>query len=213
MNYDYSYVGIVDGDNGELMWSMNCSLGAMGSAITIKSSKKGQDGLLFLASGCEEKSKVKKKEVQDFKVYKKRQDNTCPSFHWGIEQFSICFSENRNKRHGDDNDDTMSGGDDTSDQFHSADDFQKPEVLRPNGIDFSKYMDDIPTDIWKATDDTDRFPDPWSDTRTFVQDYCNIPYDRLISRLYFITPNMIKLGKIEPIIENKPYVYSELPIT
>ena len=204
MMYDYSYMAVIDGSNGELLWSLNCSLGAMGSAITVKSNKPGHDGILFLASGCEEKSKIMKKNVENLEVFQKQDDNICPSFHWGMEPLSfICLSENRDKRHGDESEKHNEGDSQSSDNFG-------PQVFRPSGIDFSELMDDIPTDLWKATDDTDKFPNPSSDTRSFIQDYCNIPYDRLISRVYFLTPNMIKLGKIEPIIENKPYVYSKL---
>ena len=199
--YDYSYIGVVDGTNGELLWSLNCSMGAMSSAVTVKSKIKGQDGMLFFASGCETKSVITMKKRNTENALNVAKGHFCPSDHWGIEQSMCVATEKRDKRH--------NGDDDDDDESMDSNDSHGPEVLRPAGIDFPKFADDVPTNIWESEDETDQFPDPWSDTRSFVQDYCEIPYDTMVNEVYFLTPNMIKSGLIKPIIINSPYVHSK----
>ena len=204
MNYDYSYMGVIDGSNGELLWSLNCSLGAMSSAITVKSSKKGHDGMLFMASGCEEISKYTKKEASNVhvneKVVQHLEPDICPSAHWGVEQ-SICMAgrRDRNKRHGGD----MGEG-------PPPDGYQQAQVMRPIEVEYSEIENEIPTDIWSAEDESDSFPDPWRDTQSFLEEYCEIPYNRIVNKIYFITPNIIKSGVVKPIATNYPYVFSKL---
>ena len=222
MNYDYSYMGVLDGNNGELLWMMNCSMGAMASAVTVKSSRKGHDGMLFFASGCKQEMNRMKKDTKEKRVFQQvDEENMCPQAHLGLEQ-AICNIRERSRRHGDKDESEdenyiqvmvdnygnpidIAGGDGPPD--YDTDSFQ---VFRPQDVDFSLLKDYIPSDLWVALDGMDHFPDPWTDTRTFVQDYCEIPYDTLTSRVYYLTPNMIKLGIIKPLYVHRPFVYSKL---
>ena len=196
MQYDYSYMGIIDGTNGELLWSLNCSIGIMSSGITVKSSKKGHDGILFMASGCEDKSVLTKKDVSAKEIF---HSFVCPSAHWGIEQ-SVCVARNdRKKRHEDEATEDIDPTEDEDEGHHG------PEILRPVEVDVPEAAQE---DIWLAKDETDSFPDPWSDTRSFF-DYCEVPYDRITNKVYFLTLGIIKSGNIKPIVTNYPYVYSK----
>ncbi len=202
VNYDYSYFGIVDGNNGELMWSLNCSMGAMGSPITIKSSIKGHDGLLFLNSGCDndELTIVKREQAE----YQSLEHDVCLAAHWGIEK-SMCMAEQRRSKR--DIGDNVSGGDSS---FPDGSNSKQIVRIPEPEIDASEFIDDIPVDIWTVRNETDFFPDPWTDTKSFFEDYCNVPYFEHIVKIYYLTPDMIKLGKVVPLIVNRPYVYSEL---
>ena len=176
MMYDYSYMAVIDGSNGELLWSLNCSLGAMGSAITVKSNKPGHDGMLFLASGC--------KINENSEVYgrpKRIQRNEC-KLDKHIE-FNCWEQETREKRHeDDDNDDNDSV---------SADEL---------------------SDLWETLNEDDTFPDPWTDTQLFIEEYCDVSYNALTTDVFYLTPTMINSGNIKPIYTYKPYVYSKLDI-
>ena len=171
MTYDYSYLGIVDGNNGELMWSMNCSMGAMSSAVTVKSSKNGHDGVLVIATGCKNTADILKRS----NVY---QNEEC-TLDQHIE--SSCLEEgNRQKK--DKEDDNNEGDAVTADEL---------------------------IDLWIVTSDSDTFPDPWTNTRLFIEQYCNLSYDAFTTDVFYLTPKMIASGNIKPIYTYKPYVYSK----
>lgn len=217
LNYDYSYLAVIDGSNGDLLWSLNCSMGAMGSAITVKSKEKGHDGILFVASGCEEKSNsISKRETElktndnhKHQLHKSDEDTACLT-HSGLEQSTCNTVTQRYKRHNGDHEEDIeeSEPDPTYHDDNDNDDngYNGPQVLRPMDIDFTDISDDIPTDIWGQGDDT--YPDPWSDTRAFVRDYCGIPYDRFVSKMYFLTPSMMKINHVKPILVHSPHVQS-----
>ena len=220
MMYDYSYMGVLDGTNGELLWSINCSMGAMASPITVKSSKAGHDGMLFLASGCDETAhhviKKETEKMEDIEVTDKHDDDaSCLAAHWGVER-TMCLAGRRSERHVEESDGNYIVIDEDGNQNYVAGgDYPPPppvtdsQVYRPLEIDLSDIEDYIPKDLWVARNETDSFPDPWTDPRSFIQDYCRVPYDRLINKVYFLTPNMVKLGKIKPVVVNYPYVYSK----
>ena len=208
MNYDYSYMGVLDGNNGELLWTMNCSMGTMASAVTVKSSRKGHDGMLFFASGCEQEMNRMRREIKQKGVlHHEFRGNVCLEAHLGLEQ-AECSIQERSRRHEDENGpDQETTGDRPNDGEMGPD---HPEVFRLPEIDFSVIQNTMPNDLWEATNKTDKFPNPWTDTQSFIEDYCGIPYERMINRVYFLTPNIIKSGNIKPLFVNKPLVYSEL---
>ena len=57
--------------------------------------------------------------------------------------------------------------------------------------------------------DKDRFPDPWTDTETFLEEYCGHFMDSVTTHLYFVTPQLIEKGDIRPLYSFKPYVFSK----
>ena len=180
--YNYSYMVVLDGNNGELLWTMNCSNGAISSAVTVKSSRKGHDGMLFLAGGCEQDTKrIRRETKENGELHQVFEEKYCSHTHPGVEQ-RACNVLERSRRHG------LEGNDNVQ---------ETQETATEDGL-------------WEPTNKTDTFPDPWTDTRSFVQDYCEIPYDSMTNAVYFLTPNMIKAGNIKPVFENKPFVYSEL---
>ena len=215
MNYDYSYMGVIDGSNGELLWSLNCSLGTMSSGITVKSSRKGHDGMLFIASGCEEEMVTSKRNQRDSEK-EEVEDNSCSTAHWGME-WTMCMLDDRaqmrQNRDIDDDDYSFTTTDDYGNtiQIAGGDSLTTPkQMFRPSEVHVTDQLkDEILKTIWEAQDEHDTFPDPWSDTEAFIQDYCDVPYNSFATQLYFLTPNMIKAGKIEPIINYLPYVPSE----
>ena len=186
MFYDYSYMGVLDGDNGELIWALNCSTGAMSSPITAKSKKKGHDGMLFLANGCE--NPTSHVSERDSNSVSETNEDIFGQGHTDSEYMS-CKSQKKKKRH---------------EESSSIDSEQDSED------DFSDIVESLPADLWEARNEDDAFPDPWTDTRSFIQEYCDIPYDSMVNRVYYLTPNMIKAGYTKPIFENRPYVYSKL---
>ena len=194
--YDYSYMGVVDGENGNLLWSFNCSMGAMASGVTVKNKKKGHDGMLFFANGCEgERQRMKRDSFEQ---------DICPRMHVEVER-ATCEAQKRNKRHEEHEEGVPPDRDPLT---VSGDDDNTPIFTMPE-TDFTQYKDDIPSDLWEVHDETDSFPDPWTDSYTFMQDYCEIPVDMMTTRVYYLTPNLITSGHIKPIYEFKPYVYSK----
>ena len=197
MFYDYSYMGVLDGESGELIWTLNCSMGVMSSPITVKSRKNGHDGMLFLANGCENPSGlVQKRDSNSFT--KLKNEDKCSEGHTNEEYTACQKSDNKKKRHeeimeGSDNDEVMQNATEGTDSENY----------------FASIIKNLPPDLWEARNEADGFPDPWTDTRSFIQDYCDIPYDSMVNRVYYLTPNMIKSGLIQPVLENKPYVYSK----
>lgn len=209
LNYDYSYLAVIDGSNGQLLWSLNCSMGAMGSAITVKSREKGQDGVIFMASGCDEETAASGKSKRG--ILKKNKSNnflndqdTCPMTHSGTEQSVTCANTKRHKR--------LSVEDEAAaiqELEEYLNEYDGPQVLRPLDIDFSDIIDDgkvAMDDIWEGK--AVEYPDPWNNSRAFIQDYCGIPYDRFVSKMYFLTPKMMKSGNVKPILVYSPYVQS-----
>ena len=51
MLYDYSYTAVIDGRNGQELWTSNSSQAVMASSITIASRARGNDGMLFVSHG------------------------------------------------------------------------------------------------------------------------------------------------------------------
>lgn len=51
MVYDYSYIAVVDGKTGSLLWTFNSSQAVMSSPLVVHSKIRGQDGMLFVALG------------------------------------------------------------------------------------------------------------------------------------------------------------------
>ena len=175
-------MGVLDGKDGELIWTLNCSMGAMSSPITVKSRIKGHDGMLFLANGCKNPAS----QVKERDTLVAMNKDVCRQGHTD-DEYMLCKSNEKEKRHAE----------------SAADDGNEAEEQ------FSDIANSVPPDLWEAKSEEDAFPDPWADTRSFIQDYCDVPYDAMINRVYYLTPNMIKSGKIQPLFENRPYVYSE----
>lgn len=206
MNYDYSYVAVIDGADGKMLWSMNCSMGSMASPVTIKSKQRGDDGMLFIGNGCtEEHSVIKSKRHFE----ERSKDGVCLTAHWGAER-SVCLAESRHRRHDISNDDWM---DVDEKENNIGDDNPLPDIdvqiVRPIDVNISEIKEYIPSDLWEPSDESDLFPDPEVHPKVFIQDYCNIPYDHYVNKVYFITPKLIKLGKIRPLVISRPYIYSK----
>ena len=196
MTYDYSYMGVVDGENGNLLWSFNCSMGAMASGVTVKNKKKGHDGMLFFANGCEgERHRMKRDSFEQ---------DICPRMYIEVER-TTCEVQKRNKRHEEHEEE----GAILSDIDEDTNDNSSSQIPRMPDIDYNQVLNAVPKDIWEIHDETDSFPDPWTDSYTFMQDYCEIPVDSMTTRVYYLTPNLITSGHIKPIYEFKPYVYSK----
>lgn len=51
MIYDYSYIAVIDGRNGQELWTLNSSQALMASCLTLASTDRGEDGMLFVAHG------------------------------------------------------------------------------------------------------------------------------------------------------------------
>ena len=51
MLYDYSYIAVIDGRDGRELWTFNSSQAVMASSLTVASSVRGSDGMLFIAHG------------------------------------------------------------------------------------------------------------------------------------------------------------------
>ena len=182
MRYDYSYLGVLDGTSGELLWTLNCLSGAMASGVTVRSKKEGHDGMLFFAGGCK-KMRDKKIGISEME---RSIGNDCPLYrHVVAEDSTVCGKEQeqdraRNKRHG--------GG---------------------GGEDGEMSMEQL-QHLWEVGSEEDSFPDPWTETRAFIEEYCALSYDKLTTEVYYLTPNMISSGELIPIYRYEPYVISEL---
>lgn len=178
--YKYTYMGILDGESGSLLWTLNCSFGSMSSPITVKNGENGHDGMVFIATGCED------------------YDNLITKRQTSLKEHLVAL------RHSDDTCEPVTSGTDRVERHEESED--------DGGFFSSNILNYIPSDLW-SNDVHDEFPDPWSETKSFIQDYCNIPYNKMITRMYYLTPNMIKSGYMKPVYENKPFVYSKYILT
>ena len=95
MIYDYSYMAVVDGSTGEMMWTFNSSQAVMTSAITILSKKRGQDGMVFIAMGQsrQQAGARRSREVE--------RQSACAR-NLVEEERKTCDARERQKRHSED---------------------------------------------------------------------------------------------------------------
>lgn len=224
MDYDYSYLAVLDGNSGNILWNFNCTRPSMSSPLVLQSEGKGQDAMIFLGAGCKrEPIEEDQEEGEDEnrghhqqkgggggrkKKRAKRLSLICPRRHFDFENSS---KSKRMKYHHDiaprDSDGflPMDGGSGGGEQTGHT-------PPPPSGsIDdiLSKY---IPDDLWIARNASDSFPDPWGDQmESFIQDYCNMgPADSWEVSLYFVTSQLVSQGGPIPIDSFRPYVHSEL---
>lgn len=187
--YNLSIVAVIDGTSQDTLWSINCTKGEMTSGITITSNKQGQDGVLFLGVGCHNHDSSGKEIVSR---------DVCPRRYIDVER-AVC--QKKDKRDASMRQQKeMAGGDDDSiiENVQRIEDYPKYDNIQAN--------DD---DLWVIQDDSDWFPNPWNETRSFIEDYCQQSYDQLTVQLYFVTSSLAKSYTIEPLFQMTPYVYSE----
>ena len=192
MTYDYSYMGVLDGTNGKLLWSVNCSTAVMSSPVTLLNKKKGHDGVMFLGIGCNmEDVELDNSNINDENQSNKREKrhlvkNTCPRKYFEAEMERICHHGEQLIKKRDE-------------EFFSMD----GSGHQKTDLNF-KY---IPKDLWVSSDPTDIFPDPWTETEDFIQDYCGYDLNSLVAGLYFVTANTVKT--LIPLYVFRPYVHSK----
>lgn len=194
MTYHYSNLGVLDGNNGTLLWSMECSQAAMSSAVTIRNKKKGHDGMLFIGIGCQKKVGRENRHVPV--------QETCPRKVLEVER-KVCKLDNQrvSLRHEDSESEENTLEDDKN--LGSADTIPLQEPFMD--MDFASY---IQSDLWEVKDEADTFPDPWNETEDFIQYYCGYDIDSMTTSVYFLTPELIST-KVLPLYTFRPYVFSE----
>lgn len=201
MTYDYSYMGVLDGTNGNLLWSLNCTSATMSSPLTLLSKKKGHDAMVFVGIGCESYDIEKandgsNKHKRDTSKGKREKSLKCYRRYFETEVAKMCHTvTKREKEDG--------GG------FFPANDGsgELPQNSNFGSTNLEKYL---PQDLWESKDSTDMFPDPWEETEDFIQDYCGYNINSLTAGVYFITPNLVR--DVRPLHVFRPYVFrKELP--
>lgn len=199
MTYDYSYMGILDGNNGELLWSLNCSQGVMSSPVTLQHKNRGQDGMLFIAIGC---GRMPQKEIieENENGGRRKRSDSCPrTFFENYGQVYERKEYERKEAVGQEEFFPDSQTEGSGNDMHSS--------INPD-IDFSQFL---PDDLWEIRDNSDSFPDPWKKPEEFIKGYCEYEPDLLEASVYFLTPELTSTSKIDPLFVFKPYVYSKLP--
>lgn len=197
MIYDSSNLGVLDGNNGTLLWSLECSYAAMSSPVTIRNKKKGHDGIMFIGTGCQKKVGRENRHVPV--------QETCPRKVLEVER-KVCKLDNQrvSPRHEDSEseENTLENGKNVG-----SGDAIPPQVpfFHNMNIDFATY---IPSDLWEVKNEADTFPDPWNETEDFIQYYCGYDIDSMTTSVYFLTPELIS-EKVLPLYTFRPYVFSE----
>ena len=92
-DYNYSYVVIIDGTDGKVLWAMNSSYATMQSAVTLMSVNHSQDAVVFFAY-----NPIDTKDLNGATVKRRQMDNA--SFH--NESMPTSGSENTNMSNEDD---------------------------------------------------------------------------------------------------------------
>ena len=200
MTYDYSYMGILDGNNGDLLWSLNCSQGVMSSPVTLQHKNRGQDGMLFIAIGC---GRMLQKETTEDNKNGERQkrSDTCPRTFFENGQVYETKEYKRKEADGQEGFFPDSQTEGSGNNMHS------PINSGPD-IDLSQFL---PHDLWETRDNSDSFPDPWKKPNEFIEDYCEYEPDLLEASVYFLTPELTTTSRINPLFVFRPYIYSKLP--
>ena len=88
MLYDYSYTAVIDGRNGQELWTSNSSQAVMASSITIASRAKGNDGMLFVSHGGEATHQETRRETYQSCVREQADGEA-----------HVCVATQRERRH------------------------------------------------------------------------------------------------------------------
>ncbi|XP_019852173.1 PREDICTED: uncharacterized protein LOC109582049 [Amphimedon queenslandica] len=208
--YDYSLLAVLDGRGGEggrrvggergmsegssnYLWMLNCSQSLMSSPVVWRHRDKGHDGFLFAAVDCStgHKERAKKDTL-----------NVCPAVRQQMDSWKI---NERTKRHEDEEDEEMENEEGNNDGVSPPDAVPEPFEFFGMTLNLSSY---IPTDLWEVHNASDSYPDPESDTESFISSYCGMDYQSMRTGVYFLTSKLIKEEKeIKPLLMFKPYVY------
>lgn len=79
----------------------------------------------------------------------------------------------------------------------------------PTSDDDTDSEDVIPERLWYKTIN-DPFPDPWTETESFIENYCGHSIEAMSAHVYFLTPDLIEQGEIKPLYTFKPYVTGKI---
>lgn len=219
MAYDYSYFSVLDGRNGDTLWSLNCSQAVMSSPLTLLSKVKGEDAMMFIGIGCGKMNALS--EIDNDQEEKKGGEGggrgeegrgegkrkrylVCPRKHFETEfgrtECDGHETHERIMRHESEGFFPSNSESSGQDEHVTA-----PPQENTIDIDFSKYL---PDDLWESQDSSDMFPDPWEQSEYFIKDYCGYDPELMEASLYFLTPQLLKTSAALPIISFRPYVYS-----
>ena len=211
-DYDYSLIAVLNGRGGvegrrrvgggrgeggepaPYLWTLNCTGASMSSAVVLRHRERGHDGFMFIGEGCSTNTRQRRQ------TKKREKMNTCT-----VLRRDSCHVHDRRERHGEEEEkkeEEEEEGDDTLlDKIPEVTHFYST-VLNLTGY--------IPTDIWSTHNASDSYPDPDTDTETFITKYCGLDYQRMTTGAYFLTPKLIKEGEdIKPLLTFRPYVYSK----
>lgn len=210
--YDYSLLAVLDGRGGErgrrvggergmsegsssYLWMLNCSQSLMSSPVVWRHRDKGHDGFLFAAVDCSTGHKERaKKEIL----------SVCPAVRQQTDSWKV---NERIKRHGDEEDEETENEEGNKDGVSPPDTVPEPFELFSMTLNLTNY---IPTDLWEVHNDSDSYPDPESDTESFISSYCGMDYQSMRTGVYFLMSKLIREEKeIKPLLMFKPYVYSK----
>ena len=181
------------------LWMMNCSHSLMSSPVVWRHRDKGHDGLLFAAVDCSTEHRDRaKREIM----------NVCPAVRKQMDSSKI---NERTKRHGDEGDEEMEDEEGNKNGVSPPDSVPKPFEFFSMILNLTNY---IPTDLWAVHNASDSYPDPESDTESFISSYCGMDYQSMRTGVYFLTSKLIREEKeIKPLLTFKPYVYSKQLLT
>ena len=186
LEYDYSYVVIIDGTDGKALWAMNSSYATMQSAVTLMSVNHSQDAVVFFAY-----NPIDTKNFNDTTVKRRQMDNA--SFHSKVEPSSNVSmltngSENTN----------------TIDEEDNGNNFDEENI----GEFDDEHLD---KQFWNLSNAS--FPDPLVDPKGFIES-CKFNPDETEqqSYLYVITRDTVTSNDIHPVAAAFPGILSKSPM-
>uniref|UniRef100_A0A1X7TXJ2 FAM234A/B beta-propeller domain-containing protein n=1 Tax=Amphimedon queenslandica TaxID=400682 RepID=A0A1X7TXJ2_AMPQE len=206
MNYEYSYMTVLDGRNGDILWRINCSQAAMSSPVTVHSKTRGDDGFLFLGIGCgkmiDDIINSGERSSHSPNDGRSKRSAQCPVKHFERDNDRCVFNpldvllHSRQERHGNDDGLLQGSGDN---------DVRIPPQENMIDIDFSEYY---PDDLWESNGPMDIFPDPDESPESFMKDYCGYDPDLLQANIYFLNRKLIEsLTDVIPVMSFDTYIY------
>ena len=183
--YQYSNIAILDGVNGEMLWTMRSTGSVMSSSIVLRAQHPGNDGALFVTLGLSNKGQFHTlRDTEKWKDVCPRDclDNPLLTCNTITADSHVTRDTGENKVVG-----SLS--------------FTIPSLLIPSFRSGHHGTMLNTSELWAGSD----FPNPESDLDGFLH-YCNLTKEQLSAHLYFVVPHMISTDEVKPLASFLPYI-------
>ena len=199
--YNISTLRVLDGRNGEELWSFDSAHTGMMSTLSIASKFRGSDAMLFMTVGTLDsdstQSDTDSSKWQRVRRHEHNQKNANVGNpdHEGVEGEA----------------ELIEGGNNHQGTWIIIYTSYHPFFLPAGGMDYDNdfiFHMMSPTNLWISTPE-DQFPDPRLDPEGFMV-YCGESFPRLTAYLWLVTREMVEKGEeLKPIAVHEPFVFGK----